>query len=172
MITITSAQPDDAVGIGRLQKITWRATYPNADYGVTKADIMTKTEDWDSPEHIAGIRQRIAEPPAGTLRLVAKDGQQVVGHCIVSRGETRNRLNLIYILPEYQGQGIGKKLLAKAFDWLGHDKDITLEVVKYNDHTIGFYKQLGFEIVGDAHNAVAELPSGAVLPEYEMVLKA
>lgn len=66
-------------------------------------------------------------------------------------------------------RGMGRQLAERGIDWLGNERDIALEVVTYNYETIELYKKLGFEITSPAHNDVAELRSGKVLPEYQMV---
>lgn len=111
----------------------------------------------------------ITHPKVGTLRLVAKDGDKVVGHCFVIKEETYNKLQVLYVLPDYQGLGVGSLLANKGMEWLGTERDIAIEVVSYNTEAIEFYKKLGFEIKGNAHNEVTELPSGKIMPEILMI---
>lgn len=65
---------------------------------------------------------------------------------IVGTGEITN----VMLLPEYRGQGIGKKMLLEAIERgqkLGA-KDFTLEVRKSNETAIRLYESLGFESAG------------------------
>jgi GNAT superfamily N-acetyltransferase len=76
------------------------------------------------------------------------------------------------ILPDFQGKGIGKRLLQTALDWLGTEKEVVLQVVSYNEKAIAFYRALGFVSTGPV--AVSEtlaLPSGVHFPEINMVKK-
>lgn len=169
MITIREAAPDDAAGIKRIQKITWLATYPSPENGISYEDIEKKTESWDSADAIEDLRTRITNLPQNFMRLIAIDNGQIVGNSMFEKHETMNRLGALYVLPKYQGQGIGHKLAAQGFEWLGNEKDIELEVASYNAKAINFYRKLGFEVVGDASNDIAKLPSGAIIPELRMI---
>lgn len=168
-IEIKTAEPANATGIAHLQKTTWRDTFPNPEHKITQADVDAMTEDWDAPEAIERLRNSIAEPQTDSYRLVAKDGDKVVGHCVVVKDRDVNRFKILYVLPEYQGQGIGYALAVKSLQWLGKDKDVELEVVTYSSQAIDFYKSFGFDIVGRAQNEAATLPSGTVRPQYKMV---
>lgn len=168
-ISIQEAQPDDAPGIAEVQRITWLDAYPNDEHGIARSDIEERVKLWHTKESMERLLNSITQPEDGTLRLVAKDGDKVVGHCYVIKEEPYNKLQVLYVLPDYQGQGVGSLLAKQGMEWLGTERNITLEVVSYNTGAIAFYKKLGFEISGDAHSGVAELPSGKVMPELLMI---
>lgn len=74
------------------------------------------------------------------------------------------------MLPGYQRQGIGKRLMELGLKWLGNDRDIYVNVVSYNDKAIRFYEKFGFVKTGKkVTDEVAVLPSGKTLSEIEMV---
>ena len=53
----------------------------------------------------------------------------------------------IHILPEYHGKGIGSNILNEIIKYgKKNKKDIYLEVLKYNDKALEFYKKIGFKI--------------------------
>ncbi len=54
----------------------------------------------------------------------------------------------IYILKDYYGYGIGKKLMDVCYKELVEYKQISLWVLKTNIHAIKFYEYLGFELDG------------------------
>jgi ribosomal protein S18 acetylase RimI-like enzyme len=167
-IEIFEAAPEDVAGIVAVQKETWLATYPNEEYGITEEDILSK--DWDSPDRIARWQKTIIEGSDANRLWIAKEREKVVGVCSVSKGDNQNQVRAIYVLPEYQGKGVGKKLLEKAFDWLGDEKNTVLGVVKYNTNAIEFYKKFGFEGEREVPSSPAgQLPSGKLLPEIEMI---
>lgn len=168
-ISIHEAKPDDAVGIAEVQTITWLNTYPNDEYGIAKSDIEERVNQWCSEESINKLRDSIAHTEECTLRLVAKDGDKIVGHCLVVKKAPYNKLQVLYVLPDYQGRGVGTLLARQGMEWLGTERNIALEVVSYNTDSIEFYKKLGFEITGNTHNEVTELPSGKVIPEFQMI---
>ena len=84
-----------------------------------------------------------------------------------------NLLRTIYVLPEFQGKGIGKMLWNEFKDYLDPKKDTILQVATYNQNAIEFYKKLGFVDSGKRLlNEKWRMKSGSIIPEMEMVLKA
>jgi ribosomal protein S18 acetylase RimI-like enzyme len=167
-IEILKATPEDAQGIVDVQRDTWFATYPNEEYGITLDDI--KSRDWDNPERAKRWGRTIENMSDKAHTWVVKVEDKVVGFCSALKGENKNEIRAIYLLPEYQGKGAGKKLISTALDWLGSEKDVSLEVVKYNKQAIDFYKRMGFEVGQDLPPQPAgQLPSGKVMPEIEMI---
>jgi ribosomal protein S18 acetylase RimI-like enzyme len=61
--------------------------------------------------------------------------------------ETGIELDKVYILPEFKGKRIGKKLLDKAFETAQrHNKEIFwLSVIDTNNEAISFYTKIGFQ---------------------------
>lgn len=52
----------------------------------------------------------------------------------------------VYVLPEYRGLGIGKKLMIEIMDHL-KNKQIILYVDPKNEVAINLYKKLGFKLI-------------------------
>lgn len=151
-IDIRKAQPEDAAELAAIHKITWLATYPNKEYGISKDDIADDS----------------------VLHLVAKVGGKIVGH---SKTENKNygpnELKSIYVLPEYHGKGVAIILAEHSLRWLGDLKDVSVRVAKYNLKAISFYKKLGFKIASKVglgqESAAATLPNGKNIPEILMI---
>jgi ribosomal protein S18 acetylase RimI-like enzyme len=101
---------------------------------------------------------------------VARAGEEIIGMGAAERGEVYNRLGALYVLPRYQGQGIGRRLLEEALSWLGNAKPVSLGVAQYNAGAIEFYRRHGFEIKGPMENF--QLASGKTIPLLEMVKDA
>jgi GNAT superfamily N-acetyltransferase len=175
-VTIDTAMPDDAAAVFDVKRITWLATYPNSEAGITEADIRLQLEGEHGeriPEQIQRTRSRIERQDETRHTFVARMGGQVVGYCSPSTMEGQRRVGAIYVLPEAQGHGIGHLLLDKMLNWWGTDEDIYLHVATYNNNAINFYERHGFVKTGkDATDEVGKLPSGAVIPEIEMVRRA
>jgi ribosomal protein S18 acetylase RimI-like enzyme len=169
-IHIYDAVPDDVEGIIEVQKITWLATYPNEEYGITLDDI--KEKDFSSQERIKRWKKGIETQTNENHMWVAKDSKTVVGFCSTTKKDGKHEIRAIYILPDYQGKGVGRKLITAALNWLGEDKEVFINVAKYNNSSIEFYKRVGFKEIGDvASTEIAKLPSGKIIPEIRMIKK-
>jgi ribosomal protein S18 acetylase RimI-like enzyme len=100
---------------------------------------------------VVDIRKKVDYQPG--LFFVALLDDLVVGSVMAGYEGHRGWLNYLAVLPKYQGQGYGKKLVEKALaelKKLGCLK-VNLEVRKSNSSVIDFYMHLGFkdnEVVG------------------------
>lgn len=172
-IDVRSANPDDAQELAVLYRETWRATYPNTEYGITREDIEEKTKNWGTPEDIQKRRERIQNSDEYVYNIVAELNGRIVGNSVFVRtSEEYNKLATMYVHPEHHGLGAGLALAREGLQWLDSEKPIALEVAKYNKRAIEFYKKLGFEIAGNGRSPAADLPSGITVPEYRMVKSA
>ena len=168
-IVVTEALPEDSADISRIQKDGWISTYPNEAFGITVEDILTK--DFDSPEKIAW-RAELIRTQQETKVWVARIDREVVGFSIASAGELQNQLGALYVSSGHRRIGVGRRLMDCALAWLGSEKDVTLEVVPYNENAICFYERYGFHR-GSARSASRpSFPNGKCLPEIEMRLLA
>jgi ribosomal protein S18 acetylase RimI-like enzyme len=167
-IIITNSSLGDEKDLVRVLKTTWLATYPSKELGITKKDILTK--DFDSDKKISAWRKTIKTSGKKSEYLcVAKDNNKVVGFCLVLKKKRFNELDVLYILPEYQKIGLGKKLVDRSIGWLGRNKKIFLNVAAHNKNAIGFYEKYGFVKIGKISKK--RLINGKVMPEIKMVLK-
>ena len=72
-----------------------------------------------------------------------------VGFLITSSTSDTLKVNQIFILPEYQGKGIGSACMTRIVgDANLEQKSVSLKVLKVNTRGIALYKRLGFTIVG------------------------
>jgi ribosomal protein S18 acetylase RimI-like enzyme len=126
--------------IREILKITWLDTYinfiPESDllfylnetYNDEKLSLLFGNPD--TTFHLAAINSSIA----GIMRITD------------SKNEKRFYLNSLYVLPEYQGYGIGKKLSAiaeKTALALGYD-EIWLGVMEQNISSVEWYTKNGY----------------------------
>lgn len=173
IIEVMDANVDDVEGIREVSRISWMSTFPNERYGITSQDIERRFEfksEEDRRALIEDRKKKINDP--GWHYWVAKDGEKIVGFSIARVGDKRNILQALHVLADYQGKGIGGKLMQKALDWLGSKKDIELSVAVYNEKAISFYEKFGFVKTGrKGANDETVLPSGKYIPQMEMVLK-
>jgi GNAT superfamily N-acetyltransferase len=134
---------DDAVGIASVQVTTWRNAYKDIiDSGfLTNFSIERATEIQ---------RGRIGSD--GAHRIVATVNGQIVGYAVCNLNETGTEpfrgdwfLFALYVLPDFQGMGIGKALLSgviqegKARGFVR----LVFGVFSANDPSKAFYKRNG-----------------------------
>ncbi|MBP7005658.1 GNAT family N-acetyltransferase [Patescibacteria group bacterium] len=164
---IEVAKPEDAARIAHVRHETWLATYPNAEAGVTREDIFAK--DFQSEDQIDRWRRGI-ESTKGTRKIwVARnEAGEVVGYGQGLKRETENEIGGMYVLPAYQGKGLGNKLMGAVIDWLGNDKPIALSVAVYSLQARELYKKFGFIDV-DEPGAGPIFASGATATSIKMV---
>ena len=79
-----------------------------------------------------------------------------------------SEISALYLLREYQGQGLGRKLLDACLTRLPQPQT-ALFVLQGNEKAIGFYEHCGFRFTG--HQRTDEINGGTVT-ELEMVLIA
>ena len=173
---VEPAIPADAEGVFNVQRLTWLATYPNADAGITEDDIRIRVEGEYGeliPQKIERWRNGIEATGSERATFVVHDDSKVVGFVAPAIIEGKRRIGAIYVLPEAQGRGVGGKLLRKAIEWHGREEDIFLYVANYNQNAIEFYKKNGFvETDTKIKDEVAQLGNSKEISEIEMVLRA
>ena len=140
-IQIVDATFQDAHDIGQIQSETWMCAYPNPDFGISKEDVKGKVDEWEE-QGDQRVIDHMQKP--GAKSWVAKQGDKVIGFIAVLKKDDENSVNALHVLPEYQGQGVGTRLLETALDWLGSSKRISLDVVLYNEKAKSLYKKFGF----------------------------
>jgi len=171
-IKIRKFIPNDVYGIREVQKVTWLKTYPSRKEGITIEDIKKKFEIDKTSEGKKKIEERKKKYNDRNIGIwVAETENKIIGFCMAIKEEECNRVGAIYVLPIYQGKGLGQQLIEKAFGWLGNKKDILINVARYNKQAINFYKKFGFIETGKGGSldSAAKLPSGKSIPEIELI---
>lgn len=162
-LIVREAKPYDAAAIGRLLQLSWLATYPNDELGITKQDIEALA--LDSDEHTKRRAEKLAKSDEKLRRLIAEVNGEVVAQCGFEYHPEYGYLRSLYVLPNYVSQGIGAALMVKALEMMHRYDRIYLAVATYNNYAIGFYKRFGFQKTeeGPAFTA-SPFASGKVLP--------
>lgn len=172
-IKIAPATPEDVRGATEVYYKTWLATFPNEEAGITVDDIEHNFKDAFTDEGLAKRTERMVHPAEGNSFFLAKEGDKVIGVCTVASLAGKNQLQSIYVLPEYQGQGVGTLLWQEAQKHFDFTKDTIVQVATYNKNAIDFYKKLGFQETDKKWpNEKFKTKSGARIPETEMFIKA
>ena len=83
------------------------------------------------------------------FRIIGLRGTDV-GFFATSNTSDMLKLHQLFILPEYQGRGIGSACMKRIInDANKADERVNLQVLKINTRAITFYQRLGFVIVDD-----------------------
>ena len=158
-ISIRPMRPEDAAGKALVHYRSWLETYP----GLMPAEYLNG-RSLDKCEELA---RRFPENT-----LVALDGAQVVGFaCYALKARAfvslrpASELAALYVLKDWQGQGVGSALLSRCLALLP-ERRVALFVLQGNENAVRFYESRGFAFTG--HSLTQPVPGGS-LTELEMV---
>ena len=161
MLQITEATAKDLKTIRDIAYGSWPATY---------GEILSKEQ--------IDYMLNLFYSDATLSENLTKKGHHFIlvqedGHCIGFASYEHNylyknvtRLHKIYLLPEAQGKGAGKLLIAtvERLALENYSGAISLNVNKFNN-ALSFYQKTGFEVVAEE---VIELDFGYLMEDYVM----
>ncbi|PAT01799.1 hypothetical protein CI105_04740 [Candidatus Izimaplasma bacterium ZiA1] len=135
-IIIRKATSLDAEGKGYVHYHSWNQTYT----GLIDQDYLDSRS-------LEGCIETAKKFPNNTF--VAVDNKKIVGFAsyIKARDEDINNAGeviAIYLLKEYKGLGLGKKLMNECLKELMEFNKVIVWVLSSNLSTISFYEHLGF----------------------------
>ena len=126
-----------------------QATDSKFVFAVKKAAFREYVEqiwDWEDAYQRDLHNKRFASQD---LRIIQFHGTDV-GFLSTSNTPDMLKVNQLYILPEYQGKGIGAACMKRIIDDANlEQKPMTLRVLKINTRATAFYQRLGFTIVNE-----------------------
>lgn len=142
---IRQAKLSDAEGIAKVHVDCWRTTYKNIipNGFLDKLSYDQRTDLWIKNISNDENYVLVAENNEGRIVGFADGGKRET-----NKVDNSGDLTSIYVLQEFQGMGIGKKLvqqLFSKFDELGY-KTIFVEVLKDNKSRF-FYEAFGAELI-------------------------
>lgn len=163
-IQILEATLEDVHAIGQIQIAGWLDSYASPENGITTSDIKLKIDQWEKIGD-SRIEEEFGKP--GAYTWIAKIDDQIVGFIGVNKD--KNIIEALFVLPDFQGQGIGSRLLEKALKSLDNSKQISIEVVSYNERAKSLYRKHGFTEDGEVNDDPITLPNGKIIPKILMV---
>ncbi|WP_018348636.1 GNAT family N-acetyltransferase [Longispora albida] len=133
---IRPARPDDAGAITHVQRTTWEATYT--------AWIPDVVAAFDPDVTSANWATTISDP--AELVAVATRGGTVIGYAWSTPAGAGAELAALYVLPEEQGGGAGRLLVADALAWARAAGAGRCEVWALSAYApaLAFYERQGF----------------------------
>jgi len=142
---VRTASKRDISTISKLLGVVWHHTYDDI-YGAQKVSQITAA--W----HNVKALEKLVNKPASEF-LVADDGTNIVGMAFASQiDDIRVKLFQLYVLPQYQGRGVGKLLLDEILESFFEAGEFLAEVEEKNAGAIGFYEKNGFVKSGVTKN--------------------
>jgi len=164
MITIIPATSNDYQTIQNIAHLTWPVAYGEI---LSKAQLDYMLDAFYNEET---LKDSVANK--GHHFVLAKEGEETLGFASYEHHynqKQQTKIHKIYILPQTQGKGIGKKLIdyveeaAKEND----SEILSLNVNRFNK-ALHFYQKIGFEIVEEVN---IELEHGYLMEDYVMEKK-
>jgi len=142
---IRLAKKTDCLELAKLKKKVWETTYR----GIYPDE---KIDNFDLTENSEKFKAIIKNP---NIKLfVVEDGGSVVGYMDCGNlfkpyKNYKQEIGLLYILEEYQGKGLGRKLFEKGFNEIKNNgyNEFIVSCNKYNIQAQEFYKRMGGIII-------------------------
>ena len=157
--TIRNMARDDLQQVQKVAKTSWNVTYD----GIIPLEIQ------ESFLQSAYNHEMLLKRLENSYIWVSEIDGIVVGFANFSpvnkNGETE--LSAIYLMPEYQGKGIGTALLNQGINHLKGVKEIFINVERDNKIGSAFYQAKGFNVVHEFDEDF----EGHLLKTVRMVLK-
>ena len=144
MIVIRPFEPRDAEAVSALIRRTMRESN-SRDYPL---ELLQPLIDYFSPEKVRRLSQE-------RVCLVAEANEQLIGTAALDGAE----LATFFVLPEYQGQGIGTRLLA-AIEEQARMQGITYITVDSSLTGVAFYARMGYLRTGVDREGTAGVQIG------------
>jgi len=129
-------------------------------YQTKKAAFRSYVEmvwGWDEAEQRQMHERRFADQEFQVVQASGTD----IGILAVVREPDCIKVNQLFILPQYQGKGIGEVCMMRLItDAKQNRLSIRLRVLKVNTRAASFYRRLGFIEIGanDTHVMMERLP--------------
>lgn len=143
---IRKASENDITGIAHVQIKSWQSTYKGIlpDTYLNSMNLETRKKNWTRNLKMLHSATYIAENDEGHIVGFAAGGPEQTNTLHYFQGE----VYAIYLLQEYQRQGIGKKLIKAVVEELIRKQHGNLIIWALKDNpSRGFYKALGGHLI-------------------------
>lgn len=157
---ISPAVKQDAATIIAIAEKSWAATY---------REILS-AEQYDYMMEMFYSLPAIQQTMEEQTFLICRNGQEVTGFISYQLNYPEDgycKIHKLYLLPEAQGTGSGRKLIDAVAEIAAnhHCSRLTLNVNKYNK-ALGFYEKIGFSV---AYPEVIDIGRGFVMDDFVLI---
>jgi ribosomal protein S18 acetylase RimI-like enzyme len=151
-INLQTATASDAGDIASLLSASWAATYGSL---LTPDELSAVAQEWHHPDR---LRRQMSNPRVGFL-LARTDTGALVGVATVMQSDDAGTVSVLrlYVLPDYQGQGIGSQLLNRALAAFPNAQRIELQVAEGNPSGLAFWTKRGFRACGHDEARIGDI---------------
>jgi ribosomal protein S18 acetylase RimI-like enzyme len=155
LVSIRHAKPDDAKALSEVFDTAWREAYLGIIPGVTLEKMFSRrSERW--------WRSTVTR---GRPLVVLDVGQGVVGYASYGRCRDRSlgaegEIDELYLLPEYQGIGFGRRLFKAVRNDLRHSgmDGVAVWALAENTRACAFYEAQGGRIIARVEDRIGGTP--------------
>lgn len=160
MIEIIRADKNNIKDIQAMSNVAWPAAFKD----ILSPEQIEYMMSWMYSDESLCEQMEVK----GHRYFLAKQNGNFLGYMSIefNCGDTgKTKIHKIYILTGQQGKGIGKKLIETALKEAKKQANsaLYLNVNKYNENAIGFYKKNGFFL---AKEEVIDIGNGFVMDDY------
>ncbi|HZJ16167.1 MAG TPA: GNAT family N-acetyltransferase [Chthoniobacteraceae bacterium] len=159
MLTFRLATDCDIAVLRKLADRIWRTSYAGT---ISQAQVDYMLAWMYSEETIC---RELAE---GVHWEIVRHDECDVGYFSITVGaDCVAKLHKLYLLPEFQGRGLGQEMLVRIFAVAAQNgvSEVRLQVNKANTRAQRAYQRFGFRRVGEA---VFDIGGGFVMDDYIM----
>ena len=169
MISITQATESDIHVIESMADVVFRDTYNS----ILTAEQVEYMMEWMYSDK--SLEKQFSDQHSFFIAWcngIAVGYMSIQKECITEDNITVYHLHKLYVMPEWQGSGIGEHLFKKAYEYATHNKNsakarIELNVNRYNK-AVGFYIRMGMKIAREGDFPIGE---GFYMNDYIMSLE-
>lgn len=127
----------DSEKVRELLDSMWEETYVDC---LTPQAMQKFSENWDE------LVEQSEEQEQNVAIVAAFDEKDIVGIAIARKIDDETaEIKRLYVLPRYQGQGIGRRLLTDILIAFSEVQTISLLVETQNSPAISFYEKFNFQ---------------------------
>ncbi len=159
LVSIRHAKPDDAAALSTVFDAAWREAYAGIIPGVTLEKMFARrSERW--------WRSTVSR---GRPLVVLDAGKGVAGYASYGRCRDRSlpadgEIDELYLMPEYQGLGFGRRLFKAVCNDLRHNEmsRIVVWALADNERACAFYEGMGGRSIARVEERIGGTPLAKV----------